>query len=114
VAPIGPYSRPHRLRKLDGRTHLGRHLRDFERGLIGHVGGRPNPVQWALIDQAVALKRQIALLESAGLETDHDRRSYAAWNSHLRLTLRELGLKGAAPRPPTLEEAIAAGRAAIA
>jgi hypothetical protein len=37
--PIGPYSRPHRLAKIDGRTKIAKLMRETRAALIAHVGG---------------------------------------------------------------------------
>ena len=105
--PVSPYSVPHRLRKIDRRTRLGQHIRDFERGLIEHVGGKPSLPVRALIDQAVSIELQLALLERKGIETDHDRRCYAAWLNAKRLTLRAIGFAPAVTKPPSLAEYLA-------
>ena len=112
---IGPYSKALSPRKIDRRTAIGRHLCAFERGLIEHCGGNPSLPIRALIDQAVSLELQLALLERKGIETDHDRRCYAAWLNGKRLTLRAIGFAPSAPRQMTaLDYAaeIAAGRIA--
>lgn len=110
---IGPYSRPHRLWNTDGRTRIGRLIRDFERGLIDHVGGSPTATQRNTIDIAVGLKRQIVLLELRGITTDHDRKAFASWNNGLRLAIRDLGHKPAAPaKPPSLAEYAASRKVA--
>lgn len=96
---IGPYTKGCRLRKCDRRTAIGRHISAFERGLIEHVGGNPSLPVRALIDQAVSIELQLALLEGKGIETDHDRRCYAAWLNAKRLTLRCIGFEPAAPPP---------------
>ena len=49
---IGPYSRPHRLAKLDGRTREATVLRETREALIAHIGGQPSAVQAALIERA--------------------------------------------------------------
>jgi hypothetical protein len=104
---IGPYSHPNALRKLDRRTAMGRHIRDFEAGLVEHVGGAPSLPMRALIDQAVSLELQLALLERKGIETDHDRRCFAAWLNAKRLTLRAIGFEPAKAKQPTLAEHLA-------
>lgn len=109
--PIGPYSRQLRSRKVDGRTAIGRHIREFENQLIAHTGGAPSFPIRALIDQAVGIELQIVLLEERGITTDHDRRTYGALLGAKRLTLREIGLKPVAPPVPTLAEIAAAHRA---
>jgi hypothetical protein len=61
--------------------------------LIEHCGGSPSLPVRALIDQAVSLELQLTLLERKGIETDHDRRCYAAWLNGKRLTLRAIGFE---------------------
>jgi hypothetical protein len=48
------------------------------------------------------------LLEKKGIETDHDRRCYAAWLNAKRLTLRAIGFQPAATKQPTLAAYLAA------
>jgi hypothetical protein len=101
------------MAKLDGRTAEARLMRDARASLEKHVGGTPSAVQQALIEQAVQLRLRLAVMDSkfaeTGAQTDHDVRHYLAWaNSHSRL-LRLLGMKGPAPKVPTLAE-IRAGK----
>lgn len=105
--PIGPYSRQLRSRKVDGRTAIGRHIREFENQLVAHTGGAPAFPIRALIDQAVGIELQIVLLEERGITNDHDRRTYGALLGAKRLTLREIGLKPVAPPVPTIAEHMA-------
>ncbi len=62
------------------------------------------------------LSLQIAMLDakhaSGGL-TPHDQREYLAWTNALTRLMRQLGLKGAAERAPSLAQHLAA-RAAVA
>lgn len=112
---IGPYSRPHNLQKLDGRTREGRLMRDVRAELTAHVGGKPSATQKALIERAVWLSLHIAQLDAKAAAgramTEHDSRTYLAWSNSLTRTLREIGLKGAIEAPKSLEQ-IAAERAA--
>ena len=59
---IGPYSRPHRLAKLDGRTREAALMRDTRARLIAHVGGSPSAVELALIERAAQLTLKVVLL----------------------------------------------------
>lgn len=108
---LGPYSR--RLHRgavgdsIDGRSALGRFIRNLEAELIAHCGGSPSITQKMLIDQAIQLRLQRdALIEkrASGGWTPHDGRAYGALLNAYRLTIRELGLKGTPPRVPTLAE----------
>ena len=103
----GPYSKALSPRKIDRRTAIGRHIAAFERGLIEHCGGKPSLPTRSLIDQAVSIELQLALLERKGIETDHDRRCFAAWLNSKRLTLRAIGFAPAAARAPSLARAFA-------
>ncbi len=108
---IGPYSRPAALAKWDGRTKEARILRETREALTEHVGGAPSAVQRRLIERAAVLTLRVAQLDAkaadAGAMTEHDTRTYLAWSNTLTRTLRELGLKGAAERPPSLAEIMA-------
>jgi hypothetical protein len=97
---LSPYSRANNPRKIDHRTTIGKHLAAFERGLIEHCGGRPSLPVRSLIDQAVSIELQLTLLERKGIETDHDRRCYAAWLNGKRLTLRAIGFEPAKTTRP--------------
>lgn len=109
---IGPYSRPCVLAKLDRRTREARLLQETRAALISHVGGQVSAIQAALIERAAWLTLRVAQLDAkiaAGdAFSDHDNRSYLAWSNSLSRTLRELGLRSAAPRQPTLAEHLAA------
>jgi hypothetical protein len=104
---IGPYTRPHRLAKFDGRTREAALLRETRARLIEHVGGSPSAVQAELIERAAQLTLKVAQLDAkldAGAMTDHDHRHYLAWSNALTRTLSKLGLKGAAERAPSLAD----------
>jgi hypothetical protein len=100
------------LAKLDQRTKEARLLRATVRDLTRHVGGHPSATQRALIERAAWLTLHVAQLDAkataTGGMTDHSARQYLAWSNSLTRTLRQLGLKGAAERAPTLAEVIAA------
>lgn len=114
VRKIGPHSRPQAMRKLDQRTREARHLRETVAALTAHIGGQPSAVQRMLIQRAAILSLKLAQLDAEPALSEHDMRAYSAWSNHLRLTLRELGLRPAAARPPSLAEVLAAGRPASA
>ena len=83
---VGPYSRT--LRRgvigtytIDGRSTTGRYVRDLEAQLIAHCGGSPTITQKLLIERLVRTTLQLNAL-----------------------VLRELGLKGAAERAPSLAD----------
>ena len=52
-------------------------------------------------------------LEVGGM-TERDSRQYLAWSNSLTRTLRELGLKAAAPKAPSLQDYLASKAAAKA
>jgi hypothetical protein len=108
---IGPYSRRHRLAKLDGRTKEAALLRETRARLVAHVGGAPSAVQAELIERAAQLTLKVAQLDAkldakldARSMTDHDHRHYLAWSNSLTRTLAHLGLKPAAERLPSFRE----------
>jgi hypothetical protein len=99
VAQIGPYSRPHMLAKIDGRTKESRLLAAARAELTRHVGGAPTSIQRTLIERAARLMLYIEVMDRETLETgtmsERASRQYLAWSNSLRLTLRELGVKAA-------------------
>jgi hypothetical protein len=109
---IGPYSA--RLRRgigagsMDGRSALGRYLRDMQNQLVKHAGGPdatlgslPITTQ-LLIERIVKATWQINLLDdklAAGEGwTEHDSRTHGGLINRHRLLLREFGIKPAAAR----------------
>jgi hypothetical protein len=116
VSTIGPHSLS--LAKLDGRTREARLMRETRAALTAHVGGAPSATQRALIERACQLTLRLAAMDQrfadTGGQTDHDSRVYLAWSNSLTRTLREIGLKGAAERAPTLAEVLAVKRGGVA
>jgi len=81
------------LCKIDGRTQLGRLIREFRDELYAHLSGQPNAVERALIDQCCALRAKTALLDKQILEgtaTEMDANCYIAWANALRRALAAL------------------------
>jgi len=115
---IGPYSRPHTLAKLDGRTREARLMRDARTELTAHLGGTPSATQRALIEQAAQLRLRLATMDrqfvETGAMTEHSSRTYLAWSNSYSRLLRQLGLAGAKERPPTLAEILAQSHEAAA
>ncbi len=112
---IGPYSR--RLRRgaigdlVDGRSTIGRYVRDLEAQLVRHCGGAPSVTQRLLIDRLIRTTAQLDALDQKLMNganwTDHDSRTHGGLINRQRLLLRELGLQPAAPKPPSLAEVTA-------
>ncbi len=116
---IGPHSRPAILAKLDQRTREARLVRETRADLTAHVGGKPSATQRALIERAAQLTLQVWLFDrkaalTGGTMTERDSRQYLAWSNTLVRTLKQLGTKGAADRPPSLAEHIASRTRAAA
>lgn len=110
---IGPYSRAHRLAKVDGRTRLAKLMRETRSALIEHVGGDPSATQRALIERVVWLTVKCSQIDAkivAGTDTEYDGKSYLAWSNALRRALRDLGMAPKAARPPSLAELLNAER----
>jgi hypothetical protein len=108
VAQIGPYSRPHMLAKIDGRTKESRLMAAARAELVRHVGGHPNSIQRTLIERAARLQLYLEVMDRETLESgtmsERASRQYLAWSNSLRLCLRELGVKSApAVVPPDLD-----------
>lgn len=93
---------------LDKRTRLGKDIQAFRTELVRHVGGEPSATQAALIELAVQLRLRLASMDArfaeCGEMSAHDSRTYLAWSNSLARTVRQLGLKSAAQRGPTLAE----------
>jgi hypothetical protein len=89
-----------------------RFYRDRWKRLTAHVGGEPNERQKMVIESVVRVEwlimRLAARLEDEGELPAHASRELLAFHNHLRLLSRELGLKPAAAKPPSLAEYIAA------
>jgi hypothetical protein len=85
--------------------------------LTARVGGNPNNVQKALIERPARLTLHIELMDAralrAGTMTERGSRMYSAWGNYnsLRVCLRDLGLKEAAPAKPASLDAVVATRA---
>jgi hypothetical protein len=112
VAQIGPYSRPHMLAKIDGRTKESRLMAAARAELTRHVGGSPSHVQRVLIERAARLMLYVEIMDretlEAGTMSERNSRQYLAWSNSLRLTLRELGVKAApTEKPPDLRDILA-------
>ena len=108
---IGPYSAIERLLNVDGRTRIGKLLRDVRAALFEHVGGSPNPAQQLIIHQATIKTTRLVLLERRVL-SDHsmeegDKHQWLAWSNSLRRDLESLGIAGKRSGPPDLQTYIA-------
>lgn len=105
---LGPYSRPHALAKMDGRTREARLLRDLRSDLVKHVGGKPSATQRALIDRAAWLSLHVAQMDAKAADgralTEHDSRTYLAWSNSLTRTLAQLGTTGVVEPPRSFRE----------
>jgi hypothetical protein len=118
---LGPHCRA--LRRgvigdaIDGRSREGKFLRKCEAELVAQVGGHPSFAQRLLIRRIARAMLKLELFDakmSGGNWTDHDARTYGGLSNALRLMLRELGLKAAPPKVPTLAEFVAQKAAAKA
>ncbi len=110
--PIGPYSRPHSLAKLDGRRREAKLMQEARAELVQHLGGNPSATQAAMIEQAVQLRLRLAVMDrkfAEGCEqTLHDSRTYLAWSGSYTRLLGRLGLEPAAPPVVPLAAQLAA------
>lgn len=98
--------------RLDRRTTASKMAEAFRADLTAHVGGKPSATQAALVEQAVQIKLRLFTLDAAfaerGSQSAHDGRQYLAWSNSLSRLLRQLGMKGAAERPASLGDYLAA------
>jgi hypothetical protein len=96
-----PYSRAlsrGAIGELSGRSKDGRFLAHFERELVAHVGGSPSICQKVLIRRAARILLRLEAFDTkldGGNFTDTDARVVNQLSNQLRLSLRELGIKGA-------------------
>jgi hypothetical protein len=114
---IGPHSRPDKLQIVDGRLAEAKLMARVRAELTQHLGGSPSATQRILIDRAAALSLHIHLMdrESArsGGMSERNGRQYLAWSNALTRVLKQIGLKGVADKPPSLQDYLA-GRSAQA
>jgi hypothetical protein len=110
--PIGAYSRPFTLAKLDKRTREAWLMRRVRDELTRHVGGEPSVVQRMLIERAAVLTLRLAKLDEKivnepGALTLHDCNFVIAWQNALTRCLVALGVEPAAAPVPTLNDILA-------
>jgi hypothetical protein len=92
---------------IDGRSLQGRFLRRIEGELTAQLGGAPSFAQRLLIRRISRMMLRLDQFDSrlgAGTMTELDQKIYGALCNHVRLGLREIGVK-----PP--EQRSAPGRA---
>ena len=108
---IGPHSRRLGIGKIDGRRREAKVMRDFAAELSAHVG-TPSAVQRQMIARAAVLHLRLLLMDQqtgpGGAISERNAREYVCWHNAYVRTLRQLGLKGAPERQPSLAEIIAA------
>lgn len=96
---------------LDKRTRLGKDVAAFRAVLVQHCGGRPSGTQGALIEVALQLRIRLAAMDARFAETGemsaHDSKIYLSWSNSIARVMRQLGLRGAPQRQPTLAEILA-------
>ena len=88
---------------LDGRRREARRLKAITADLVAHVGGQPSAAQRYLIDRVAIDILRLELFDvemAAGTFSAHDGRVAHALRNSVRLALRDLGLRPAAPKPP--------------
>jgi hypothetical protein len=76
-----------------------------------HLGGKPSRVQAEMIRRCARLALHLELQDERTLVSasmsDHTARQYLAWHGALVRTLRQLGLRAATERAPTLAQVMA-------
>ena len=97
--------------RLHGNSTERRAAARLRADLIAHCGGHPSATQMAMIDQATELKLRLAVMDQDFIRTSrrsaHASRDYLAWSNSMVRLLRQLGLKGAAEKPPNLQNYLA-------
>lgn len=111
MAHLSPNFTTATLAKLDRRTRESRLLEATRAELVAHVGGQPSATQRALIDRCSMLSLHLALLDektlsAGGTMTEHDSRQYLAWSNSFTRAMRDLGVKPAAAKAPSLADLI--------
>jgi hypothetical protein len=116
---FGPYSRA--LQRgtvgdgIDGRSREGRFLRRIEGELTAQLGDKPSFAHKLLVRRVSRMMLRLELFEQrldAGELTEFDQKIYGALSNHVRLGLRELGLKSRGEKAPiTLADKMAAKHA---
>ncbi|MCH9050082.1 MAG: hypothetical protein IIA72_03225 [Proteobacteria bacterium] len=114
---MGPYSRPHMLAKLDGRTKEARQMEATVAELADHVGGEPTALQARLIDRIARLELYLSKMDqranaNGSTLSERDSKQYLAWCNSLRLAMRDLGLERRAAPGPSLAETLGQGAVA--
>ena len=86
---------------IDGRSLPGRFLRRIERELEHQVGGAPSFAQRLLIRRISRMMLRLDTFDArldAGTMTELDQKIYGALCNHVRLGLREIGVRPSEPR----------------
>jgi hypothetical protein len=95
---------------IDGRRAEAYRMKEVRADLVSHVGGHPTVTQALLIDRIAVLLLRMELMDAEALRgsamSDKDAKAYLGWNNTVSRMLRQLGLKGAANRGPTLADYI--------
>lgn len=111
---LGPYSAVFRRgaigASIDGRSTTGRFIRDMEKQLIDHVGGKPTVTQRLLIERIIKVRLQLDLLDdklTSGEWTPHDSRTYGGLLNAYRLLAREIGIEAASAAQPSVQDRLA-------
>jgi hypothetical protein len=99
---IGPYSRSHRLAKVDRRTQSGKLLDAVRAELLEHVGPNPTPVQRMLIQRACVLSLRLAQIDRKIFEEQEftviDNNQAVAWQNAMTRCLVALGVRSQAAK----------------
>src|SRR5204863_8557833 len=102
---LGAYSKEIILARPDKRTREARLLKQMRQELSQHLGGKPTPMQRALIERAAMLQLRCAKFDEKiinGSFSDYDSKAFLASSNSLTLTLKALGLQLAAAPTPRL------------
>jgi hypothetical protein len=95
---------------IDGRSRPGRFLRRIEGELLAQIGPAPSFAQKLLVRRISRMMLRLELFEQQlddGTLSDFSQKIYGALSNHVRLGLRDLGLKPRAPKQPSLSDVLA-------
>jgi hypothetical protein len=97
--------------RLDGRTRIGKLVRDVRATLVAAVGGTPNALSRITIDRVAMLMAHIQRMDdaagTAGGMPEHERKVYLDFVRQVRRHVRDLDLRDAEGKPQTINDLLA-------
>jgi hypothetical protein len=100
---FGPYSKVGSLALLDQRSGPALFIKNHRHQLAEACGGKPDPIQAALIERCCWLALRLTQLEkkmATGELTEKDNSYFIAWSNAYARTLAKVGIKTASDDNP--------------